>query len=355
MKRTYYSASYNTVPTDVLTPASKLQSCASEPGTAAIASVPIPTGTFSEQGNRKYQEDRALVLLPTADDHCHLLIAGVFDGHGGQEVSSLLHEHLLPTLLSGKPPYDAFHEMNDRIAAAGLTSGSTAVTVCIDGLKVTCANCGDSRAVMGVMGGPAIPLSKDHGFDDCEAEIARIHDAGGHVFNVCGKPRVNGVLNMTRAIGDLALRPFIICDPDVKIFYIGTENDVIVIGTDGLWDVMTNDQAVDIVRRVIARCMYKGTNRNNICKIAARLLTKAALAKGSVDNITAVVIDLLPHRAAVRAFPLPQPHHIVTAPAPAPAPAPDDVLHEPTPNCHWPTRVVTTSMSPFAVGRVCAP
>lgn len=80
--------------------------------------------------------------------------------------------------------------------------GCTANVVMIDysSRKVWVANAGDSRCVMG-KGGRAIPLSFDHK-PECEVEIARIEAAG----SVIQEGRVDGHLNLTRALGDLKFK-----------------------------------------------------------------------------------------------------------------------------------------------------
>lgn len=77
------------------------------------------------------------------------------------------------------------------------TAGCTANVTLIYKNTIYCANAGDSRCVLSVEG-ELFPLSEDHKPED-EIELKRIKDAGGEVTN----GRVNGNLNLSRALGDL--------------------------------------------------------------------------------------------------------------------------------------------------------
>lgn len=109
------------------------------------------------------------------------------------------------------------------------------------------ANAGDSRCVMG-RAGKAVPLSFDHKPDQ-EVEIKRIEAAG----SVITEGRVDGNLNLTRALGDLKykqradLKPEeypITANPDVYEYPFDSECDFIIMGCDGVWEVKSNDEMV---------------------------------------------------------------------------------------------------------------
>lgn len=132
-----------------------------------------------------------------------------------------------------------------------LNGGCTAVVVYIHGNTLTVANSGDSRAVL-CRDGSAVDLTIDHKVT-LESEIERISAAGGLVVN----GRVNGSLNLTRAIGDLAFKgdsslppehQVITANPDIRVVELDPElDDFIVIACDGLWEVMTSQEVVDYV------------------------------------------------------------------------------------------------------------
>ena len=80
-------------------------------------------------------------------------------------------------------------------------AGCTATMVLITPNEMYCANAGDSRTVM-CEHGKAVELSKDHK-PDLPTERTRILKAGGEVVD----GRVNGMLALSRAIGDFDYKP----------------------------------------------------------------------------------------------------------------------------------------------------
>lgn len=182
------------------------------------------------------------------------------------------------------------------------TVGSTAVVAVVSSCQLIIANCGDSRAVLS-RGGHAIALSQDHK-PDREDEMARVEAAGGRVIFWNGY-RVLGVLAMSRAIGDRYLKPYVIAEPEVTCTQRTEEDECLILASDGLWDVLSNEVVCDIARKCLA-----GHRHGNIpadlnepssneeieespAAVAAALLTKLALARGSSDNISVVVVDLM--------------------------------------------------------------
>ncbi|OAY27095.1 protein phosphatase 2C 77 [Manihot esculenta] len=184
------------------------------------------------------------------------------------------------------------------------TVGSTAVVAIVCPTHIIVANCGDSRAVL-CRGKVAMPLSVDHK-PDREDEYARIEAAGGKIIQWNGS-RVFGVLAMSRSIGDRYLKPWIIPDPEVMFVPRAKEDECLILASDGLWDVMTNQEACDIARRRILLWHKKNGDKNTLsaergdgadpaAQAAAEYLSKLALQKGSKDNITVIVVDLKAQR-----------------------------------------------------------
>ncbi|KAI3879734.1 hypothetical protein MKW92_021621 [Papaver armeniacum] len=164
---------------------------------------------------------------------------------------------------------------------------------------------GDSRAVL-CRGKEAMALSDDHK-PNREDEYARIEAAGGKVINWNGA-RVCGVLAMSRSIGDRYLKPSVIPDPEVMFVPRKKEDECLILASDGLWDVMTNEEACEAARKRIFAWHKKNGTTDSPCEergdggidlaaqAAAEYLSKLAIQKGSKDNITVVVVDLKPHR-----------------------------------------------------------
>ncbi|XP_010247858.1 PREDICTED: probable protein phosphatase 2C 75 isoform X2 [Nelumbo nucifera] len=192
---------------------------------------------------------------------------------------------------------------------AGLTSeivGSTALVGVITPDSIIVANCGDSRAVLS-RGGKAIPLSFDHKPDRPD-ELSRIEAAGGRVIYLNGA-RVLGILAMSRALGDKYLKPIVISEPELTITERTPEDECLILASDGLWDVLSNDMACDVARRCLQEAEPSNGTRilnsepqlegndgehqcQSRCSLAAALLTRLALGRKSADNISVIVIDL---------------------------------------------------------------
>ncbi|CAN6444402.1 unnamed protein product [Victoria cruziana] len=153
--------------------------------------------------------------------------------------------------------------------------GSTASTAVLVGSHLYVANVGDSRTVIS-KAGKAIPLSQDHKPNRSD-ERRRIENAGGVVL-WAGTWRVGGVLAMSRAFGNRLLKQFVVAEPEIQEEEVDKELEFLVIASDGLWDVVPNEDAVSLVRTIEEP------------EQAARKLTETAFTRGSADNITCVVV-----------------------------------------------------------------
>lgn len=135
-----------------------------------------------------------------------------------------------------------------------------------------------------------VALTDDHK-PDREDEKSRVEAAGGHILYWNGR-RVMGVLAMSRAIGDQCLQPYVIPDPEITIIQRREDDELIVMGSDGIWDVLSNEETCHLAKRALNRAHEKGASARSAAKVAATVLIRAALAKGSRDNITVIVVDL---------------------------------------------------------------
>ncbi|KAJ5629837.1 hypothetical protein N7528_003494 [Penicillium herquei] len=137
------------------------------------------------------------------------------------------------------------------------------------------ANVGDARIVL-CRNGKALRLSYDHKGSD-ENEGRRITNAGGLILN----NRVNGVLAVTRALGDAYLKDLVTGHPYTTETVIQPDADeFIILACDGLWDVCTDQEAVDLIRNI------------QDAQHASKVLVDHALARFSTDNLSCMVIRL---------------------------------------------------------------
>ncbi|TYH98083.1 hypothetical protein ES332_A12G285400v1 [Gossypium tomentosum] len=238
---------------------------------------------------------------------------GVYDGHGGSGVAEECKERLHKVLVEeivveeggngidwGRTMKRSFEKMDEEVSRGRLGEkmvGSTAVVAVVGNGKVVVANCGDSRAVLS-RGGVAVALSFDHKPERPD-ELERVEAAGGRVINWNGH-RVLGVLATSRSIvhaGDGYLKPFVICKPEVNIRELTDGDEFLILASDGLWDVVSNKVACQVVRKCLnSRVRRKPIaivdgNRNRAAGAAA-VLVELAMARGSKDNISVIVVEL---------------------------------------------------------------
>ncbi|KAK9071046.1 hypothetical protein SSX86_009614 [Deinandra increscens subsp. villosa] len=212
----------------------------------------------------------------------------IYDGHLGHNVPAYLQKHLFSNILKEgeflKDPFRSISKAYERTDQAILShnpdlgrGGSTAVTaMLIDGRKLWVANVGDSRAVLSKRG-QAIQMSTDH---EPNNERGSIENRGGFVSNMPGDvARVNGQLAVSRAFGDKNLKSHLRSDPDVSNSDIDANNEILILASDGLWKVVTNQEAVDIAVKI------------KDPKKAAKQLADEALNRESKDDISVIVLE----------------------------------------------------------------
>lgn len=188
----------------------------------------------------------------------------------------------------------AFRRMDEELVAEDEARhvGSTAVVTLVCGTYIFVANCGDSRAVLCRAGSP-YRLSRDHK-PELRDERERIQRLGGKILDFNGT-RVMGLLAMTRAFGDHVLRDVgVIPDPEITAINRTPEDQFLILASDGLWDVLGDGEACNLTHRCFQRAKERGAGPETAPRVAASVLLRAALDRGSADNITVVVVDLRP-------------------------------------------------------------
>eukprot|EP00951_Prasinocladus_malaysianus_P034638 scaffold350782_cov42-Prasinocladus_malaysianus.AAC.1 len=169
-----------------------------------------------------------------------------------------------PQRLSGAV-VEAFHRTDQEVTATQVEAGaedyagSTAVVTLLSKKQIWVANCGDSRAVL-LRGGQAIALSSDQTASR-EDEVQRIESKGGEIYYLQDCARVMGVLAMSRSIGDGYLHPYVIPEPEHTVIPRHADDELLILGTDGLWDKLSNQDACNIARQCMERAKAKGATR----------------------------------------------------------------------------------------------
>ncbi|KAL7150670.1 hypothetical protein ABFS83_05G129800 [Erythranthe nasuta] len=304
-------------------------------------------GLSSMQGWRASMED-AHAALPNLDNSTSFF--GVYDGHGGKVVAKFcakyLHEQVIKNeaystgdigtsvqkaffrideMMLGQRGWRELAILGDKMNKfsgmiegliwsprsgqkniqadnwafeegphsdfSGPTSGCTACVAIIRENQLVVANAGDSRCIIS-RNGQAYNLSMDHK-PDLEVERERILKAGGFIH----AGRVNGSLNLSRAIGDMefkqnkilpAEKQIVTADPDINIVELCDDDEFIVLACDGIWDCMSSQQLVDFVREQLKR----ETKLSLVCeKVLDRCLAPTTARGEGCDNMTMILVQ----------------------------------------------------------------
>mmetsp|Transcript_7580 Transcript_7580/g.12768 ORF Transcript_7580/g.12768 Transcript_7580/m.12768 type:complete len:598 (-) Transcript_7580:176-1969(-) len=202
--------------------------------------------------------------------------------------------------------------------------GSTGTTALVLGRRLFCANVGDSRTMICRNFAPIL-MSEDHK-PTREDEAKRIRDAGGFVIN----NRVMGELAVSRAFGDVDFKkgiqsiieeeggsmmedgggisnggeelekeggggnkdtnsnwdqPLIIAEPDIRVITITEDDQFLLLGCDGLFDVYTPEEVITFVKA--------GMEKHGDAQKCCQSLTHDAIRKrNSRDNVSVILIIL---------------------------------------------------------------
>ena len=282
-------------------------------------------GYNSHIGNiREYNEDAITVTKiyfnNDKDNYCYYF--GIFDGHGGKGCSNYIKENLHKnikefTTIGIKIGIDLTEErfkINEAIDEKGEikdSSGSCGIILLIKDKKCIIANIGDSRLV--IFKNKNIEfVTMDHKPNSI-IEKARIEIAGGKIYKT---PSLNekdieipwrvlpGKLSVSRTFGDILAKDekyggnktVIIALPDITEIELDDNYNFIVIGCDGIFDVLKNEELLDCINIVIKERKIKEKINNDeiheLCGDFASMIIKSALAKGSFDNLSCIVIAL---------------------------------------------------------------
>ncbi|CAL1395314.1 unnamed protein product [Linum trigynum] len=212
------------------------------------------------KGKKKFMEDsHKIVSCLNGDSRSGFF--GVYDGHGGRKaaefVAENLHSNIMATMVDCRDESSkeealraGYLKTDQQFLEQGLLSGACCVTALIEGQEMVVSNLGDCRAVL-CKGGVAEALTIDHRAER-EDERQRIENKGGYVEFHRGAWRVHGILSVSRSIGDSHLKEWVLAEPDTNILHLTPDMEFLVLASDGLWEVVENQEAVDIVT---ASCM----------------------------------------------------------------------------------------------------
>ncbi|KAK8571336.1 hypothetical protein V6N13_103463 [Hibiscus sabdariffa] len=252
------------------------------------------------------------------DDVATFSVFGLFDGHNGSAAAIYTKENLLNNVLNAIPAdlnTDEWVAALPRALVAGFVktdkdfqekakiSGTTVTLVIIEGWFITVASVGDSRCIFDSPDGGIYHLSADHRLECNEEERERITSSGGDIgrLNAGGGTEIGplrcwpGGLCLSRSIGDRDVGEFIVPVPYVKqikvlslilyahtAFYMSTAGGRMIISSDGVWDALCAEAALDCCRGMPPDAA------------ATQIVKEALRENGLRDDTTCIVIDILP-------------------------------------------------------------
>ena len=278
----------------------------------------------SEGNIREYNEDTITVTkinLNTKEKNDYCYFFAVYDGHGGNGCSLYLKNNLHKNIteFSVKGLKSAIEITEDNFLTKKAidndynlvdTSGSCGIILLIKNKKCIIANIGDSRLVI-FKNKRVIFSTKDHK-PNTYMEKRRIEKAGGSVYQTTAAIPIYqngklieipwrvcpGGLSVSRTFGDIETKNeslggkkgVVVALPDISEFDLNEQYNFIVIGCDGIFDVLSNGEIIDCIKFVLKLNKEKNKKINELCGDFANMIIKSALAKESFDNVSCIVI-----------------------------------------------------------------
>ena len=269
---------------------------------------------------RDYNEDTITATKILNDTY----FFAVYDGHGGNGCSLFLKENLHKYIksFSKEGINDAVNIVEniflneialDKSGFENDHSGSCAIMALINKNKLLVANIGDSRLVL-FKKNSLFFITEDHK-PNSPKEKTRIEKAGGSIYQTQspipiyqnGKKidipwRVNpGRLSVSRTFGDIEAKNenfggkknIVVALPDITEIELDDDFNLLVIGCDGIFDVLSNEQILECVKIVIKEKNVKDLNEINVselCGDIADMIIKSSLALDSFDNVSCIVV-----------------------------------------------------------------
>ncbi len=282
---------------------------------------------YSGPGVKKTNQDN-FFIYNNFNNNSNYIYLGVCDGHGlfGQDISTYLVNNLpqnmnnnviskgiknlstenITTLsyLFQETFVQTNMKLNEDERIDSSFSGSTCVSLLFTPTRICCINVGDSRCIIGKYDGnewSSKVLSRDHKPSEPD-EMNRIYKCGGRIEsfrdnfgNFVGPERVwnrhgdGPGLAMSRSFGDeIAHKIGVIVDPEIMEYYFLREDKFIILGSDGIWEFISNDEVVDIVKDYYLQNNIEGAIEYLYNESSKRWIMEEEV----IDDITIIIIFL---------------------------------------------------------------
>jgi len=166
-----------------------------------------------------------------------------------------------------------------------LTDGTTCLVALILQGKLFVSNIGDSSAFL-VRKNKTIQLNTEHSPQQPE-EFKRIEKLGGVVLPVGKSLRVEGVLSVSRAIGDLKYKNYITSDPDIQEHLLISEDEYLILASDGVAKAFDSERLHELI--------FDTNTEVTSQEIRAKLMQEVE-RKFTKDNMSLIVVSLRYYR-----------------------------------------------------------
>ena len=249
---------------------------------ATYPKITYSSKEYQNESYNNYMED-IIYINPEFNGGHHKSLFCIFDGHGGNKSAKISSEKLPKNFLKNlkeKPSnieqdlINSFKVTDNQLKNENcFQEGNTATIIYLEYNKLYCANVCDSSCYI-ISNNKAEKISYD---DKCidKNEKNRIEKLGNHIYS----ERLEGILSITRALGDFNLKGNgLICLPHIKIYNLSHFNKFCVIASDGVWDVIDEN------------LLFELSNGINNCKELCDIIVNEAINRGSEDNISCIVI-----------------------------------------------------------------
>ncbi|KAH8519741.1 hypothetical protein H0E87_001250 [Populus deltoides] len=296
------------------------------------------------QANSNLEDQSQVFTSPSAT------YVGVYDGHGGPEASRFVNKHMFPFMhkfakehggLSAdviKKAFNATEEEFCHLVKRSLplkpqiaSVGSCCLVGAISNDVLYVANLGDSRAVLGRRVDEdkkktvvAERLSTDHNVavEEVRKEVEALHPDDSHiVVYTRGVWRIKGIIQVSRSIGDVYLkkpefnrdpiyqhfgnpiplkRPVMTAEPSIVFRKLRSEDLFLIFASDGLWEQLTDEAAVEIVfknpragiaKRLVTAAIQEAAKKREMRYNDIKKIEKG-IRRHFHDDITVIVIYL---------------------------------------------------------------
>eukprot|EP00932_Pfiesteria_piscicida_P010036 SRR837773.2089.p1 GENE.SRR837773.2089~~SRR837773.2089.p1 ORF type:complete len:360 (-),score=71.19 SRR837773.2089:84-1079(-) len=285
---------------------------------ADVAWVKLQAAAYGEKGMRRQMEDEHLICpslrdqTPALPEDRDFALFAILDGHGGKTVAGFIKTYL-PVELGNALASDeskegpitdkrlkqiiegTFQRLDARIATElpNCYDGSTAVVLLVNKELAVCANLGDSMAYLcrNSPDGDVQPIPLQLRQHKCwmMKEKERILRAGGAVEN----GRINGVLEVSRAFGDITLKKFgVLCTPEYMKFKIDLDKDrFVILACDGFWNAWTPAEAMEHTAQMLdSRLMEADDGKLNLKDCCRELVQHVVEEKKAQDNVSVLLL-----------------------------------------------------------------